>query len=266
MSTFVKYSGLTRVHSLNEYLVLTRVLFKLSVLSTYSSTDPQYSLQAWQTYLSHFRRKQTLVSCSWWIGEAILMNTNNIKLPLILMHLWMLRDVWWITSRVCISIFCDIPLEHRCHKGHCLWLIDVVVLWCWRSFSLVQNVVPLTITVKECIRMGITVFQIFIWGGLSSVILLETTFYGSSDASPYNEISNHITDDIPPQMKILNSYPLNCYQIASSVSLTVIDMTLRINIWAASWQTKQNDCAQWRLRSAWASAQYEQTLRCALNG
>ena len=38
-------------------------------------------------------------------------------------------------------------------------------------------------------------------------------------------------------------------------------------IWAASWQNKQNGmCAQRRLRSAWASAQSDQSLRCALNG
>ena len=38
-------------------------------------------------------------------------------------------------------------------------------------------------------------------------------------------------------------------------------------IWAASWQKQQNDmCAQRRLRSAWASAQSDQSLCCALNG
>ena len=38
-------------------------------------------------------------------------------------------------------------------------------------------------------------------------------------------------------------------------------------IWAASWQNQQNDlCAQRRLRSAWASAQSDQSLRCALSG
>ena len=37
--------------------------------------------------------------------------------------------------------------------------------------------------------------------------------------------------------------------------------------WATSWQKQQNDfCAQRRLRSAWASAQSDQSLRCALNG
>ena len=35
--------------------------------------------------------------------------------------------------------------------------------------------------------------------------------------------------------------------------------------WAASWQNQQNGmCAQRKLRSAWASAQSDQSLRCAL--
>ena len=38
-------------------------------------------------------------------------------------------------------------------------------------------------------------------------------------------------------------------------------------IWAESRQNQQNGmCAQWRLRSAWASAQSDQSLRCAPNG
>ena len=37
--------------------------------------------------------------------------------------------------------------------------------------------------------------------------------------------------------------------------------------WATSWQKQQNNfCAQRRLRSAWASAQSDQSLRCALSG
>ena len=39
------------------------------------------------------------------------------------------------------------------------------------------------------------------------------------------------------------------------------------NIWAASWQNQQNGMgAQRRLRSVWASAQSDQSLRRALNG
>ena len=38
----------------------------------------------------------------------------------------------------------------------------------------------------KCIRMGITVFKIFIWGGILSDILSEITFYRSAYASPLN--------------------------------------------------------------------------------
>ena len=39
------------------------------------------------------------------------------------------------------------------------------------------------------------------------------------------------------------------------------------DIWATSWQNQQNGmCVQRRLRSAWASAQSDQSLRCALSG
>ena len=38
-------------------------------------------------------------------------------------------------------------------------------------------------------------------------------------------------------------------------------------MWVATWQNQQNTmCAQRRLRSAWASAQSDQSLHCALNG
>ena len=36
---------------------------------------------------------------------------------------------------------------------------------------------------QKCIRVGITIFKIFIWGGISSDIQLEITFYGSSRKS-----------------------------------------------------------------------------------
>ena len=59
---------------------------------------------------------------------------------------------------------------------------------------------------QQYIRMGITIFKIFTWGGVHvwSDIRLEITFYVSAHASPLNLISDHISDDIPPQMKILN--------------------------------------------------------------
>ena len=53
--------------------------------------------------------------------------------------------------------------------------------------------------------MGIIIFKIFIWGGVSSVLWSEITFDGSADALPSNKIYDHKTNDIPPQMKILNT-------------------------------------------------------------
>ena len=36
----------------------------------------------------------------------------------------------------------------------------------------------------KCIRIGITIFKFFIWGGISSDIRSEIMFYGSARASP----------------------------------------------------------------------------------
>ena len=58
---------------------------------------------------------------------------------------------------------------------------------------------------KKNIRMGITIFKIFIWGGISSDVRLESTFYGSTRTLPSNVISDRLSDDIPPKMKILNT-------------------------------------------------------------
>ena len=44
----------------------------------------------------------------------------------------------------------------------------------------------------------------FIWGGILSVIWSENSFDGDASAEPLNVICDHITDDIPPQMNILN--------------------------------------------------------------
>ena len=49
--------------------------------------------------------------------------------------------------------------------------------------------------------MGITIFKFVIWGGISSDIRSEIMFYGSA----LNKISDRISDDIPPQMKNLNT-------------------------------------------------------------
>ena len=54
-------------------------------------------------------------------------------------------------------------------------------------------------------RMRITIFKIIIWEGISSDIRSKITFYVSAHAAPLNEISDRISDDIPPKMKILNT-------------------------------------------------------------
>ena len=61
------------------------------------------------------------------------------------------------------------------------------------------------VKVKKYIRTGITIFKYFIWGDIASYIRSEIMFYGSVDASPYNKISDRISDDIPPQIKKLNT-------------------------------------------------------------
>ena len=61
---------------------------------------------------------------------------------------------------------------------------------------------------NKCIRMGITAFSFVIWGGKSAVLWSQITFYGFANASPYNDISNRKTADLPPQMTNLNAEPL----------------------------------------------------------
>ena len=46
----------------------------------------------------------------------------------------------------------------------------------------------------------------------------------------------------------------------------VISYCGTVHRWAATWQNQQSECAQQRLRSAWAFAQSDQSLRCVLNG
>ena len=44
------------------------------------------------------------------------------------------------------------------------------------------------------------------------------------------------------------------------------NLVLCSKIWAATWQNHQNECAPSEDRSAWTSAQSDQSLRCALIG
>ena len=59
---------------------------------------------------------------------------------------------------------------------------------------------------------------------------------------------------------------IQCWRLWKSTSIlerTCHQIINGLNIWAASWQNQQNGmCAQRRLRSAWASAQSDQSLRC----
>ena len=70
--------------------------------------------------------------------------------------------------------------------------------------------------------MGIAIFKIFIWGGISSVIWSEITFYGSADASSEDEISDHITIYTSSNERFEYSYPLNI------IILNISRMNLRL--------------------------------------
>ena len=62
---------------------------------------------------------------------------------------------------------------------------DVINLLCQISLDEVQlATLKFETKLKKCIRMGITVFKIFIWGGIPSDIRSEMTFYGSARTSP----------------------------------------------------------------------------------
>ena len=69
---------------------------------------------------------------------------------------------------------------------YCRKLFDVIN---YVTFRLVMCGFMLLATVKfetklqKCIRIGITIFKIFIWGGISLDIRSEITFYGYAHAS-----------------------------------------------------------------------------------
>ena len=46
--------------------------------------------------------------------------------------------------------------------------------------------------------MGITIFKIFTWGGISTDICSGILFYGDTSGELQDMISEHISDDIPP--------------------------------------------------------------------
>ena len=96
-------------------------------------------------------------------------------------------------------------LETQHHMQCPLWLVNTVVLLCWGKQIFGAKYCIFNVKkFKKYIRMRVTIFKIFIWGGISSYIWLEITFYTSTDMLRKNQISNHILDDIPPQMIIFN--------------------------------------------------------------
>ena len=75
---------------------------------------------------------------------------------------------------------------------------DVInyVTYCWMTCNFMQlPTLQFESKLQKCIRMGITILKNFIWGGISSDICSGITFYGS----------DRISDDIAPQMRILNT-------------------------------------------------------------
>ena len=63
-----------------------------------------------------------------------------------------------------------------------------------------------------CIRMGITILKIIIWGGISSDMRSEVTFLAPLTRHRKFKFSFHISNDIPPQMRNFEySYPLNVF-------------------------------------------------------
>ena len=71
---------------------------------------------------------------------------------------------------------------------------------------------------KSAVEMGNYCIQNFHWGGGGGGKLLDI-HNGSARVLEQNLISNHIPDDLPPQMKILNSYFLNVTHFGVDISL-----------------------------------------------
>ena len=65
---------------------------------------------------------------------------------------------------------------------------------------------------------GITVFKIFIGGGILSDIRSEIWFCGDAQVEPLYVISDRISHNIPPQMKILNTVISNLLHFCNLVS------------------------------------------------
>ena len=74
---------------------------------------------------------------------------------------------------------------------------------------------------QKCIRMGITIFNIFIWGHISSSdIHSEITFYGSAQALLLKlNFRPYIQRYTSPNKNVENSYPQSIISISNPVNL-----------------------------------------------
>ena len=87
-----------------------------------------------------------------------------------------------------------------------------------------------------------------------------------------NKALNILAGKIKPKYLIKNSnflcqsavnYKVNLWLINAEFEISDTFSILKNTKWTASWQNQQNGtCTQWRLRSAGASAQSDQSLRC----
>ena len=79
----------------------------------------------------------------------------------------------WITSKI-ETVYSAIYYRKQ---------FDVVnyVTFRWMTCSIMRPAMPqFERKLQKCIRMGITIFKIFIWGHISSEICSGITFYGSA--------------------------------------------------------------------------------------
>ena len=90
---------------------------------------------------------------------------------MILMH------IIFLTSKICDSISCGILSEIDCQHQLCHISLDDVRLWRLATLKFETKL-------QNSIRIGITILKICIWGGISSDIRSEITFYGSTPALP----------------------------------------------------------------------------------
>ena len=95
------------------------------------------------------------------------------------------------------------------------------------------------------------------WRGMSTQMQVENTPKG---AEPCGSLERSVSTWF--RLHIFAS--LNLDHVNTTLKRT---QSIDNSIWAAAWQNKQNDLgAQRRLRSTWAYAKSDKSLRCALNG